>query len=177
MWPKQPLLAVPVKYGLLASAFGFAFLWILYAIGRHPFLVPVFFDFRIVLLSFALILALRELRERHFGGLLFFWQGMIGGALLTLVFAAVVSLLIWGYASAQPDFVHDYVRLFREQAATFPAEVVERIGKETMAQNLEAIEATQPADLALLYAWQTGLISLFVSIVIAVILRRQPKIQ
>jgi hypothetical protein len=177
MWLKQPLWAVPLKYGLLAAAFGFLFLWILYAIGRHPFLVPVFFDFRIVLLAFAIFFALRELREQHFSGLLFFWQGMMGSAWLTLVFAAITSALIWGYAAWQPQFVDDYIRLFREQAATFPAEVIEKIGKENMERNLAAISATKPSDLAILYAWQTALISLFVSIVLAVILRRQPKTQ
>lgn len=175
MWPKQPLTRVSVKFGFLAAVFGCLFGWILYTMDRHPFLVPVFFDFRIVLLAFSLFFTLRELRERYYNGILFFWQGMIASAMHTLVFALCTSLAVYAFAGAHPEFVSDYVRLFREQAAAFPPDVVEKIGKETMDRNLRAIAATKPADLAVLYAWQSGLISLFVSVVIAVILRRQPK--
>jgi hypothetical protein len=176
MWPKHPLVVVAAKYGLLASLFGFAFLLILYAMGRHPFLIPVFFDFRIILLGFAIFFALRELRERHFSGLLYFWQGMIASMLLTLIFACLTALAIWVYATLRPSFIDEYVQLFREQVAAFPADVIEKIGKENVDRNLKAIAATKPTDLAVLYAWQSGLISLFVSIILAVILRRQPKL-
>lgn len=176
MWRKRPLVAVPAKYGLLAAVLGFTCLLTLYAIGKHPFLIPVFFDFRIILLGFAIFFSLRELRERHFGGLLFFWQGMISSLLLTLVFACLTAAAIWIFATFNPGFVQEYIRLFREQASGFPPDVVEKIGKENLERNLKAITATHAYDLATLYAWQSLLISFFVSMILTVILRRQPKL-
>lgn len=169
------MVRVAVRYGALASVLGFVFLLVLYAIGKHPFLIPVFFDFRIILFGFAIFFALRELRERHYGGLLYFWQGMISSVLLTLLFAALTGGAIWVFAMLYPEFIQEYVQLFREQAASFPPDVVEKIGKENLERNLEAIAATKALDLATLYAWQSLLISFFVSIILTVILRRQPK--
>lgn len=175
MWHRQPLVRIPAKFGLLAAGFGFVFFITLYFIGKHPFLVPVFFDFRIILLGFAIFFALRELRERHYGGLLFFWQGMLASLLLTLIFALLTGAAIWVFAGVYPEFLSQYVQLFREQVATFPADVVEKIGKENLERNLKAIADTHAFDLATLYAWQSLLISFFVSIILTVILRRQPK--
>ncbi len=175
MWRNQPLVHVAAKYGVLAAGLGFVFLLILYAIGKHPFLIPVFFDFRIILFAFAVFFALRELRERYYGGLLYFWQGMIASLLLTLVFAVLTAAGLWIFATVYPPFTQEYIQLFREQVAAFPPDVVEKIGKENLERNLKAIADTHAFDLATLYAWQSLLISFFVSIILTVILRRQPK--
>jgi hypothetical protein len=159
----------------MAALLGLVFLLTLYGIGKHPFLIPVFFDIRIILLGFAFFFALRDLREGHYAGLLYFWQGMIASVLLALVFAAVTSLGIWIFATVRPEFIEEYVQLFREQAATFPPDAIEKIGKDNLDRNLKAIADTKAIDLATLYAWQSVFISFFVSIIITVILRRQPK--
>jgi hypothetical protein len=170
-----PLVRSPLRFGLIGGVIGFGLILVLYYIGRHPLLVPVFLDFRIVLFSVFLIFSLKELRDFYFGGILYFWQGMVASFILTAVFAVVVSGLIATFASYVPLFVSTYVDQFLEQARQFPPEIIERIGKDAFEKNLAALPSTSPLDLALLYFWQCFVIGFFISIIISVILRRQPR--
>lgn len=170
-----PLIRIPKFYGLIAGVLGFVLLIILYYIERHPFLIPVFFDFRVPLFGIFIFVVLRELRQYYFGGLLFFWQGMIASGLFVLTFALVASLLLWIFAINVPGFVIQYVDLATNQLQSFPKETVEQIGKDVYEKNLALLPTTKASDLALLYFIQCFGIGLFISIILSVILRRQPK--
>ena len=171
-----PLVRVPKFYGLIGGVLGFALLVILYYIGRHPFLIPVFFDFRVALFGIFMFFILRELREYYFGGLLFFWQGMIACGLFVITFGIVASALIWVFALNVPGFVTQYVELATNQLKTFPKDAIDQIGKDVYEKNLALLPTTKPSDLAMLYFVQCFGIGFFISIILSVILRRQPKI-
>jgi hypothetical protein len=172
-WPAY--VRVTLRYGAVGGVVGFVLLLILYYLGKHPFLVPVFFDFRIILFGILLFFSLREVRDYFSKGILSFWEGMMGSFVFVSTYALVASLLIWLFTSLEPAFVARYISLFEEQARNFPPEVIERIGKEVYERNLEALFATNGFDLAVLYFGQSLIIGLFLSIIISVILRRQPK--
>jgi hypothetical protein len=57
----------------------------------------------------------------------------------------------------------------------FPEEDIERIGEESYQRNLESLPATNMGQIALMYIVQSFAIGLFVSIILSVILRKQPK--
>jgi hypothetical protein len=122
-----------------------------------------------------LFFTLKEYRDYFQEGILYFWQGMMMCLLFTLAFAGVTFLLIWGYASWKPAFVATYISLASDQIRSIPPEIVDRIGKADYERNLEALPATRGLDLAFLYFGQSFVISFFVSVIISVILRRQPK--
>jgi Protein of unknown function (DUF4199) len=170
-----PLARVPLRYGLLVGVLGFVLVVVLYYINRHPFLVPVFFDFRVVLFGVLFFFSLKELREYHFNGLLFFWQGLAACFVFISSYALISSSLIWAFGLLVPNFVQKYIQLFLDQVKTFPPEIIERIGKEAYQLNLQALPETTAFDLAFLYFWQCFVIGFFVSIIISVILRRQPQ--
>lgn len=170
-----PLARVPLRYGLITGVLGFVFVLGLYYLNRHPFLVPVFFDFRVALFAIFFFISLKELRDYYLGGLLFFWQGLMACLVYVASFALVASSLVWVFAVAVPAFAQRYVELFLEQVKTFPPDVIERIGKEAYERNLEALPSTNAFDLAFLYFWQCFVIGFFISIIISVILRRQPN--
>lgn len=170
-----PLVRVPLRYGLLGSVLAFIFIVFLFYVNRHPFLIPVFFDFRVFLFGVLFFFSLRELRDYYFDGLLFFWQGLAACFIFVITFGVLASSFIWIFAAAVPDFVKEYIKLFTEQVKTFPPEVIEQIGKEAYESNLKALPATNAFDLASLYFWQCFVIGFFISIIISVILRRQPK--
>jgi len=167
----------PLRFGFIAGVLGFGLVVVLYFIGTHPFLIPVFLDFRVVLLAVFIVFSLKELRDYYFKGILYFWQGMIASFVLTIVFAVTASGLIVAFGTFVPEFVSHYVDQFLAQAKEFPPEVIERIGKEAFERNLATLPSTTAFDLALLYFWQCFVISFFISIIISVILRRQPQIQ
>lgn len=164
------------RYGSLAGVLGFALLLGLYYMGRHPFLIEFVFDFRIFLLGVFIFFGLKEFREDHQDGVLYFWQGMIGSFVLTAVFAAVASVLIFIFGSWNDAFVQSYITGFTERAAQLSPDIIEQIGKDNFERNLKAIQTTSSGDLAITYFGYSFIISFFISIILSVVLRRQPKI-
>lgn len=171
----NPLIKVPVRYGIIAGVLGAILVAGLYYMGRHPYLIPVFFDFRIVLFGVFIFFSLKEVRDYYQEGVLYFWQGLIGSFLFTTSFAIVASTLIGLFILAFPEFLSDYIALSLEQLRGLPQDVIDRIGKEVYERNLQLLPSTNTTDLASLYFWQSFMIGLFISIILSVILRRQPK--
>ncbi len=172
---KNPLFRIVIRYGLLAGVLGFALLIILFYAGRHPFVIPVFFDFRILLFALVLVFSLRDYREFHNEGLLSFAQGMVGSFVLTFAYALVSSILLFAFVSWSQEFLSSFIELTLEQAKSYPAEDIERMGKATFEEGLKSIRDANAAYLAKRYFFQSFIISFFISIIISVILRRQPK--
>ena len=175
MFKKYPWVEISVRGGVIAGVLGMVLFLTLYYLGRHPLLIPVFLDFRIVLFGVLIFFTLKEFRDYFQQGILFFWQGMMMSLLFTIVFAIIGFLVIWGFGVWKTGFVSSYISLTFDQVKTIPPEIVKRIGKEAYDSNLKALPLTRANDLALLYFWQSFVISFFVSIIISVILRRQPK--
>jgi hypothetical protein len=170
-----PLVLVPLRWGLIASAVGFGILLSLYYWNKHPFLIPVFFDFRIVIFAVFGVFILRELRDFYFEGILFFWQGMIANFIFTFIFATLVSgaLLIFTYW--QPEFVTSYINLSMEQIKLYTDEDIKQIGKTVFEQGIKSIQEADGVFMARRYFSQSFILSFLISIIISVILRRQPK--
>ncbi len=172
---KNPLIRISFRYGLIAGLLGFALLVILYYLGRHPFVIPVFFDFRMILFALMAVFTLREFRDFYNEGILYFWQGMTGTFILTFFFALLSSLFLYVFASWEKNFVASFIELTLQQAKSYPAEDIERMGKATFEQGLKDIQGADALYLAKRYFFQSFIISFFISIIISVILRRQPK--
>ena len=172
----KALVKVSMRYGVLAGLTGFGLLLGLYYMGRHPFLIPVFMDFRIILFAVFIFFTLREIRDYHQNGILYFWQGVFGSFLFTVCYALTSAFLLWAFINAVPQFLSDYITRSIQQLRKLPPVIIERIGKGVYERNLEMLPATNSVDLSLLYFSQSLMISLFISIILSVILRRQPKI-
>ena len=87
-----PLIRVCARYGAMAGLLGSALLIILYYLGRHPFLIPVFLDFRIVLFGIFIFFCLKEYRDTLRQGIIYFWEGMIGSLVFVMAFAGIGAL-------------------------------------------------------------------------------------
>ena len=172
----RPLVKVPLVNGAIAGALGALLNIVLYYLSSHPFLIPVYLDFRILLFGFFIFFTLKEFRDLHQEGILYFWQGLIISFIFVNVFGVVAGGLIWIFASAMPVFVSDYISQQIAILKDIPQEIIDRIGKEVYERNLEMLPATNAFDLASLYFTQSLIIGFFISIILSVILRRQPKI-
>jgi len=173
--PVSRLVFISMRNGLIAGLLGVVFLIALYYLGRHPFLFPVFFDFRLIMFSVFMVIGLKELRDDHQQGLLSFGQGMVSNLLFTILFAITASGLIWIFMILDPNFLTAYIQVATEQIKAVPAEVIEQVGKAEVERNILALQGTNRGDLALDYLIKSFIISFFISIIISVILRRQPK--
>lgn len=171
----NPLIKVPLRYGLLAGTVGSILLIALYYLGRHPLLIPPYADFRIILFVVFILFTLRELRDYHYNGILYFWQGIIASFIFTVCFAVVTGIFIVSFMQLVPAFLSDYVSLTLEQLRTLPEEAIEKIGKDVYERNIEMLPSTNGVMLGLTYVFQSFVISLFISIILSVTLRRQLK--
>lgn len=172
----KPLLITAAKYGAIASVIGFLGIIAFYYMGKHPFLFPVFFDFRIFLFGIFIFFTLKEYRTYYNNGILYFWEGLIGSLAFVTVFAILTSVGVYIFSSTDKNFIQSFITLFKEQVKTFPPDVVKQIGKENFERSLNELSATTPYDMARNYFTQSYIISFFVSIILSVILRKQPKL-
>jgi hypothetical protein len=170
-----PLTKVPLRYGVIASIIAFALVVVLFYAGKHPFLIPMYADFRIFLFGLFIFFSLKEYRDQYQQGTLYFFQGMIASYVFLLSFAVLSALFIWLFATAKGSFITEFVSLFIEQARTIPTEDIERVGKDNFERNLEEVSHTNAFGMAKLYFRQSLLIGFFISLIITIILRKQPK--
>ncbi|HYC86176.1 MAG TPA: DUF4199 domain-containing protein [Chryseosolibacter sp.] len=171
----KPLHKVPVIFGSIAGVLGTALFIGIYYIGPHPFLIPPYSDFRILFFAVFIFFTLKEIRDLHQGGILYFWQGLIASFIFVGLYAVICSAIIGTFAEVNDEFVRSYVEQKTAELKTYPADIVEKIGKEVYQRNLQMLPSTNGFKLASLYLTQSFIIGAFVSIILSVILRRQPN--
>jgi hypothetical protein len=171
----KPLIQVPLKYGAIAGVIGILGVIGLFYMGRHPLVIFILVDFRIILLAVFLFFSLRELRDLHQNGILYFWQGAIASSVFVSTFAILVSTAMYLFALAVPAFLDLYIKEAMEMAKAMPKEVIEQIGKDVYERNLLTLPATNVFELSSKYFGQSLIIGTFISIILSVVLRRQPK--
>ncbi|MDL5050148.1 DUF4199 domain-containing protein [Oscillatoria amoena NRMC-F 0135] len=171
----QQLARVCIRWGAIASILAISLMITMYYLGRHPLMIAPFLDFRILLYAIFIFFALREFRDYHQQGALYFWQGMIGSFILVGVAGILSATLFWWFGTLETEFIPSYVSQMTEYLKNFSGEDIQRIGKEVFESNLQSLPSTNMAQLASLYLAQSFVIGLFVSIILSVILRKQPK--
>lgn len=172
---RNALLKISIRYGMLAGVLAFILLIGLYYLGRHPLMISPFLDFRIFLFGVFIFFSLKELRDYYQKGELYFSQGMISGGVIVLIASIISSIGLQVFGMVEKEFVTTYSKLMTEYLKTFPTEDIERIGKAVYERNLNALPATNIAGLTVTYFVQGMAIGFFVSIILSVVLRRQPK--
>lgn len=171
------MFSISLRNGIISGVLGAVLMVILYFMGKHPFLFPIYFDFRLVLMTVFLVITLKEYRDYHQQGTLYFSQGMVICLLFTIVFALIASLLIGLFGFIFPAFLSDYISMATVQLRGIGPEMVEQIGKEAYEKGISQLPGTQMSDLMIDYFIKSFIISFFASIIISVILRKQPKNQ
>lgn len=174
---KSPLVRVCARYGTIAGAACMLFLVSLFYMEKHPFLLNPFVDYRVPLFAVLIFFSLKEVRDYYQGGILHFWQGTGGSIILVAVCSLIAALGIMIFGSIQPRFLTDYINEFSKQIQNLPAETVKQIGKDVVEENLKKLPTTTISALARLYVWQSFVMGFFISVIISVILRRQPSNQ
>lgn len=171
----NPMVKVPVVFGAIAGVLGGGLAIGLYYFGPHPFMIQPYADFRILLFGVFIFFTLKELREIHFNGVLYFSQALLASFVFLVVFALIGSTLIGSFAALNEKFLTDYIGQKSSELRNLPADIIEKIGKEYYDRNLATLPSTNSFDLATIYFTQSFAIGIFISIILSVLLRRQPK--
>jgi hypothetical protein len=169
------LLKVSLKFGAIAGVLGSVFLIILYYIGKHPLLFALYFDFRIILFAIFIFFTLKEYRDFHHQGVLYFWEGIIGCFVFVTTYALISSTAIYFFGKIEVNFVPSFVNLFTQQVKKDPTEIISQIGEKNFQLYLNQLSTIDSFQLAQNYFKQSFIISFFLSIILSVILRRHPK--
>ena len=171
----SPLISIGLQWGTLSGTLTIVLVIAMYYIGRHPLMISPFMDFRVLLFGVCIFFSLREFRESHQNGALYFWQGMMASFIMVVVAATFASILLLAFCSIESSFIPSYVTAMTEYLKTFPPEDITRIGKDVYDRNLDQLPATNSKQIASLYFMQSLMIGFFVSIILSVILRKEPK--
>lgn len=173
----KPLVKVPLRYGLIGGVIASAMVATLYFMGKHPLLLPVIFDFRILLFAVFIFFSLKEVRDYYFQGILFFWQGMIGSYVFLLVSGVMGSVFVWGMATWSKGFLPGYIEKLVQQLSERKAEFVKAVSQEVYDQQMAKLPSTTAWDLASDYFLKSMIIGLFLTVIISVVIRQTPKNQ
>src|SRR5690606_29050735 len=162
-------------YGAIAAVLSIALNIAMFYMNRHPVMIAPFLDFRVFLYAIFIFFSLKEYRDFHNEGALHFFQGMFGSFVLVATAGVLGSILYRIFGALETNFIPEYIRLMTEYLKSAPEDEVARVGKETIERNLQALPSTNMGQIATLYLVQSFGIGLFVSIIMSVILRKQPK--
>jgi hypothetical protein len=168
----KPLIKIGLRWGSIAGVLTTVLMITTYYIAVHPFMVAPFLDFRILVFGVFIFFGLKEFRDYVQGGILYFWQGLIGCFVIVLVSTVISSLGLYVFGLLKPEFLTTYVTAATTYLKTFPPEAIEQIGKDAYESNLKSLPATNLGVMIETYFLKGMLIGLFVSLLLSVILRR-----
>lgn len=166
---------VGLRYGFFSAILICFLLAVLFYAGKHPFLIPIVYDVRIFLLAIFIFFALRDFRDNKNQGILHFWQGMLSGLFLTIVMGFFAAIFIILFGSYEDQFLSSYVDQMIYNLTSNKEQFIGSIGEKTFQNTLNNLPSTTLTDLAMDYYFKSVVIGLFLTIIISVILRRQPK--
>lgn len=169
------LYKVPLKFGFFGGILLSILLLILYYEGKHPLLIPIIIDFRLIAIPIFVFLATKEFRDYKNNKLMHYYQGMILGFLCCFAMGLVPGVFILIFSAIDSAFVTEFIDISTTQMVENKQEFIESIGQEAYDANLAKLPSTGALDLSVDYLVKTIVLGLLFTIIISVFLKRQPK--
>lgn len=142
----QPLLKLPLLFGLMLGILGFLYFLALYLIGVPPLgnHKSLDFGFHIILMAVAVWYYRRTVGQ----GYLHLWEGLTICYVVNSVGAFLTGWLIYFFITqVDPGVFTEYVTNSRNLLVQGKAELVKQLGNEQYQTLLRQINETQPGDL------------------------------
>lgn len=169
------MLKISLKYAGICGIFLTAIFHVSYLLGSDPLIDLSHLIFDLILFGLFIFFTEKEFKSYQNGGILHFWQGMTMGFVVYTLGTLIFILLLITYFNIFPDAVINY----KESATNFLLErgdlYKEQYGEEGLNEQLELIQATTIWDLVLSAGLKKLLAGFFITPVISIILRKQPK--
>ena len=172
----KPIFRVPLKYGAAASVLAIVLMIVMYYSGKHPMLIPAFYDYRIFLFGIIIFFSVKEYREYFNGGKLHFWEGLVNGIITYIIVALIAGAFIWVFSLIEPDFLQGYINgalqgleLDKEQLT---GEGPITITEEEFQRQVSNLKNIRPSVLPLDYIIKSMVIGFPITLIMAVLLRK-----
>jgi hypothetical protein len=170
----SPLVRIGGRYGVISAISLITGISILYYAGKHPLLINVFFDLRILVFILFIFIALREFREDFNNKILHFWQGIYIGLLVYIIAALLTSLFIWVFAGwIEPDFLNSFISTSMENLQINKEIIIESLGEKNYQAAIEGLPTTSANNLAFDYFLKSMPIGFILTFIIAIFLRKK----
>ncbi len=170
---KNPLVAVPLRYAIIGFfLYGILFL-LLYFLGHNPLVIGRPWDFGFFLIPVMIFFAIKDFKTNFNQGELRFWQGMTCGFLTYATIALGTAVFIYLFLTfADPavleGYIEDRIQLLQNSKEQF----IEQLGEPLYHEQIAKMYQTSPLVVALDDFWKKLAIGLFLTILIAAILRK-----
>ncbi len=169
---KNPLVATPLKFGLLGGSMTILMFMITYWMDKHPLIDMKFFDF--IIIPIFIFFSLKEFRDFQNGGILHFWQGMTLGVINYLLVAVISALFILVFLNLiDPILIDSYINDRLGIIDLKKEDLISQMGEETYQKSREDTLNITAGILALDDFLKKCLIGLTLTIPMSVLLRRR----
>ena len=170
---QKPLVKIPLRYGIIGVAMGAVLFVVLYLFGENPLVFSTPWDFGFLLIPIMLFFGVKDFKVNHNSGELRFWQGMTAGFIIytTIAVGSAIFLFIflkWIDPSLIQGYIIDRLELLEGSKDRF----FETLGEDLYHQQVAKTKQITASVLAWDDFWKKLSIGLFLTIIIAVILRK-----
>lgn len=169
------MVKISIKYAILCGVFLTVIFHVSNMLGSNPLIDVSHLIFDLILFGLFIFFTEKEFKTYHSNGIMHFWQGMTMGFLVysigTLIFAILLSIYFY--------FDQDAVINYQESATKFLSEKAElykeQFGEDGYQTQLDRIRETTSWNLITSASMKKLLAGFFITPVISIILRKQPK--
>ena len=172
----NPLFKIPIRYGMAAAVLAIVLMIVMFYAGKHPMLIPVMYDYRIILFGVIIFFSIKEYKEYYNEGRLHFWEGLVNGVIAYLMVALLAGLFIIIFAYAVPEFLDTYIT-GTIQGLELDKEALTKTGTITITEEeyqkqIKLLQEMRPSLLAMDYIIKSMIIGFPITIILAVFLRK-----
>lgn len=164
-----------LKYAVFCGGFLLLVFFLMMKLGLNPLINLNHLLFDLVVYGLFLFFAQKEFKTYYNEGILHLWQGMTIGFVIYAVasFLFVIGLLVFFQldSDAIMNYQSDATLFLNEKADLY----IKEFGKEGYDQQIEAIKSITAWDLVKSAGFKKIVAGMFVTPVISIILRKQPK--
>jgi len=170
---RHPLIRIPLRYALIGIfLYGTLFL-LLYFMGNNPLVVGRPWDFGFLLIPLMVIFAMKDFKTNYNEGELRFWQGMSSGFVTYFVLALGVALFIFIFMTiADPSILEGYIQDRIQLLEASKEQFIKHLGADLYDEQITKMNHTTALVVALDEFWKKLVIGLFLTILIAAVLRK-----
>jgi len=170
---EHSLFKVSLRYALIGIfLYGTLFL-LLYFLGHNPLVIGRPWDFGFLLLPLMIFFAIKDYKVNHNHGELRYWQGMSSGFVTYSILATGVAIFIFLFLTVADQsilqgYIQDRVQLLEASKQQF----IEQLGADLFDEQMIKMKQTTAFIVALDDFWKKLVIGLFLTILIAALLRK-----
>ena len=170
---RNPLVAVPLRYAIIGFfLYGTLFL-LLYYLDYNPLVIGRPWDFGFFLIPVMIFFSIKDYKANYNQGELRFWQGMTCGFITYATIGLSTAVFIYLFLTfADPDvlvgYIQDRIQLLENSKQQF----IDQLGESLYHEQVAKMRDTSGLVVALDDFWKKLAIGLFLTILIAAIMRK-----